>query len=59
LKADPGEFTDVARPHPDVVKRFEGLMLERFRKTHPEADKEPARLSAEDAIDWYVRPRDV
>jgi choline-sulfatase len=59
LKADPGEFTDAAARHPELVKRFEGLMLERFRKTHPEAEKEPARLAPEDALDWYVRPRDV
>ncbi|HZT32991.1 MAG TPA: sulfatase-like hydrolase/transferase [Bryobacteraceae bacterium] len=56
---DPGEFTDVAGQHPDLVRKFQGLMLERFRKTHPEAANEPARLSVEDALDWYLRPRDV
>ncbi len=59
LKEDPGEFTDIAPKHPELVRRFEALMLERFRGTHPEAQNEPRGLSAEDAIDYYVRPRDV
>lgn len=59
LKADPGEFTDVAAKHPDVVERMEGLMLERFRRTHPDAASEPQRLSRAEALEWYLRPRDV
>lgn len=59
LEKDPGEFTDVARQHPDVVTRLESLMLDRFRKTHPDAPSEPPRLSIAEAIDWYLRPRDV
>jgi choline-sulfatase len=59
LKDDPGEFTDVAARYPDLVKRFEGLMLERFRKTHPDADKEPAKVGIEDTLDFYLRPRDA
>jgi hypothetical protein len=35
------------------------LMLKRFRTTHPEAASEPQRLSPEESLDWYVRPRDV
>jgi arylsulfatase A-like enzyme len=58
-KQDPGECTDVAAKHPDVVAKMERLMLDRFRKTHPEAEKEPQRLSREDAVEWYLRPRDV
>lgn len=54
-KSDPGEFTDVAARHPDVVKRLSALLLDRFRSTHPEAAQEPAA----DPIDWYLRPRDV
>ena len=27
--------------------------------THPDAAQEPQRLSAGDALEWYVRPRDV
>jgi arylsulfatase A-like enzyme len=59
LEKDPGEFTDVARKHPDVVTRLESLMLDRFRKTHPDAPSEPPRLSIAEAIDWYLRPRDA
>jgi len=58
-KADPGEFTDVAAKHPRVVEEMENLILERFRRTHPEAAIEPGNLSREAAIEWYVRPRDA
>ncbi len=57
LERDPGEFANVASKNPAVVKRLQGLMLERFRRTHPEAAREPAG-SVEAALDWYVRPRD-
>lgn len=59
LEADPGEFTDVAAKNPAVVAKFEGLMLERFRKTHPDAPREPQRLSREEAIEFYLKPRDL
>jgi len=59
LEKDSGEFTDVSKKHPKVVEQMEALMLERFRQTHPDAEKEPARLSREEAIEYYVRPRDV
>ena len=59
LRSDPGEFTDVAQKHPDVLARFEGLMLNRFRATHPDRDSEPQRLSREEAIEFYLRPRDA
>jgi choline-sulfatase len=59
LKSDPGEFTDVAATHPEVVGELSRLMLERFRSTHPEASAEPPRLATADAIDWYLRPRDA
>jgi choline-sulfatase len=59
LKEDPGEFTDVSKKQPEIVAKLEGLMLERFRKTHPEAAGEPKGLSAEEALEFYVRPRDV
>jgi len=57
--ADPGEFTNVAAQNRDAVDKLEKLMLERFRTTHPEAAQEPPRLSVEESLDWYVRPRDV
>jgi len=59
LRSDPGEFTDVARQHPDVVQRLLNLMLERFRTTHPEARNEPKGLSPAEAIEFYLRPRDA
>ena len=58
LKADPGEFTDVAAKHPDVVEQLRGLMLARYRSTHPEASAEPKGVSSEDALEFYLRPRD-
>jgi choline-sulfatase len=56
---DNGEFKNLAASQPQVVKEMQGLMLDRFRRTHPEAAHEPQRLGNEDALDWYVRPRDV
>ena len=56
---DPGEFTNVAAQNREVVGKLENLMLERFRTTHPEAAQEPPRLSVEESLDWYLRPRDV
>ena len=59
LASDPGEFHDVAAKNAGVVATLEGLMLERFRRTHPDAAAEPQRLSREEAIEFYLRPRDV
>jgi choline-sulfatase len=59
LEADPGEFTDLSAKSPAVVAKMEGLILERFRKTHPDAEQEPQRLSREEAIEFYLRPRDA
>lgn len=58
-QADPGEFTDVAEKHPELVQAFSKQMLEVFRKTHPEAGAEPANLDIGSALDWYLRPRDA
>ena len=59
LGRDPGEFTNVAAKHPEVVAQLANAMLARFRATHPEAGAEPAGLAAADAIEWYLRPRDA
>jgi arylsulfatase A-like enzyme len=59
LKSDPGEFTDVAKKHPDIVKRMESLMLARFRQTHPDSEHEDRRADAREAIESYLSPRDV
>jgi hypothetical protein len=42
-----------------VVEKMERLMLDRFRATHPESAAEPARVSRAEAIEFYLRPRDV
>jgi choline-sulfatase len=57
-KADPGEFTNVASSHPDVVAELQKLMLSRFRSTHPDAPNESANLDPYEAIEWYLVPRD-
>jgi choline-sulfatase len=59
LEKDPGEFTDVFSSHPGTVNQLQALMLNRFRTTHPEAPAEPPRLSSEEALEFYLRPRDV
>ncbi|MFN3321867.1 MAG: sulfatase [Bryobacteraceae bacterium] len=59
LKSDPGEFTDVAAKNPKAVAKMQSLLLDRFRTTHPEVEKEPGSLSREEAIEWYLRPRDA
>ncbi len=59
LKADPGEFTDVARQNPELVAKVQGLMLARFRNTHPDAPQEPKRANIDELLEWYVRPRDA
>jgi arylsulfatase A-like enzyme len=59
LKADPGEFENVAAKHPEVVAELSKLLLGRFRATHPEAGSEPGGLATPDAIEWYLRPRDA
>jgi hypothetical protein len=42
-----------------MTLRLEALMLSRFRATHPDSRLEPERLSIEEALDYYVRPRDA
>jgi len=58
LKNDPGEFTNVAAKHPEMVEKLENLMLERFRSTHPDREREPQRLRRAEAIEFYLAPRD-
>jgi len=59
LQSDPGEFHNLAREHPKEVDQFTGLLLQRFRLTHPDASHEPRDLHREDVLDWYLRPRDA
>ena len=50
LEADPGELADVAAANRPVTETMQTLLLESFRKTRP---------AAEEAIQWYLRPRDT
>lgn len=59
LQADPGEFHNAAKQHPELVEQLEAVMLKRLRATHPDAHNEPRALTSEEALDWYVRPRDA
>jgi arylsulfatase A-like enzyme len=59
LLDDPGEFRDLSEQRPDVVAQLGRLLLDRFRQTHPDAASEPPRVSQEESLDWYVRPRDL
>ncbi|MBI2685385.1 MAG: sulfatase-like hydrolase/transferase [Acidobacteria bacterium] len=58
-KADPGEFTNVAAKHPEVVASMQQSILARYRSTHPDAAQEPKNLAASEAIEFYVVPRDA
>jgi choline-sulfatase len=57
VEADPGEFTDRAAENADVAAELLELALRRFRATHPEAGREPPGLAREEALDWYLTPR--
>ncbi len=59
LTKDPGELENVVTQETDAASRLRQMLLDRFRATHPDAAQEPQRLSAGDALEWYVRPRDV
>ena len=59
LERDPDELHDVARGHPDVVVDLKRRMLQRFRSTHPERDNEPSNGGTDEALMWYLRPRDA
>ena len=59
LKADPGEFNNVASKHPEVVRRLEETLLSRFRATHPDAAGEPRGRDPVESIEWYLPPRDA
>jgi choline-sulfatase len=59
MNDDPDEFHNVALQHAEVVADLSEQMLSLFRNTHPEAGHEPSAVSVEDALDWYLRPRDA
>lgn len=59
LKKDSDEFDNIADRQPGVASRLKRLMLDRFRATHPDAESEPHRSGLDEALDWYLRPRDA
>lgn len=59
LEKDPGEFTNVAAEQKEVVATLSAELLGRFRSTHPDTGSEPAGLRLDDAIEWYLHPRDA
>ncbi len=58
-KTDTDEFYNVAAKHPDVVAAMQQSILNRYRATHPDAAKEPKGVSAAEAVEFYVVPRDA
>ena len=58
LEKDRDELTDVASKNPKIVAEMLGLLLGRFRATHPEASQEPDGTT-EERLEWYLRPRDA
>ncbi|MDQ6700686.1 MAG: sulfatase-like hydrolase/transferase, partial [Acidobacteriota bacterium] len=59
LQKDPGEFTDIAKREPETVAKLQAMMLDRFRKTHPDAAHEPPGASSDEAVEFYLKPRDA
>jgi arylsulfatase A-like enzyme len=59
LKSDPGEFDDISAKHPEVVREMRDFVLERFRATHTEAAQEPPGATPDEALEFYLRPRDA
>ncbi|MCL4784384.1 MAG: sulfatase-like hydrolase/transferase [Bryobacterales bacterium] len=57
-QADPGEMHNLAARHPEVVRELQQAALARFRATHPDAANEPAGAPLEDALEFYLPPRD-
>lgn len=58
VEADPGELRNLASRHPAVVRELQQMALSRFRATHPDAANEPSGAPLEDALEFYLPPRD-
>lgn len=58
LRRDPGEQNDLAGDpqYAGRLARMQLLMLERFRRSHPRAEKLPPQLSLEESLVWFTRP---
>lgn len=59
LEADPRESTNVAGDNPEVLARLQSQLLERFRKTHPDAADVPEGMTTVGQLVWFCEPRDV
>jgi choline-sulfatase len=59
LRNDPGEFVNLAARQPGVVAELQQVALDRFRRTHPEAEREPSGADREAALEFYLPPRDA
>ena len=59
LRNDPEEFVDISSREPKRAAAFKGLLLDRFRTTHPNALKEPRSSTNDEILDWYLRPPDA
>jgi len=60
LRRDPEELQNLATDprHADRLRAMQAHLVTVFDKTHPDAAKRPAGLTAEQALTWYCEPRD-
>jgi arylsulfatase A-like enzyme len=58
IRVDPGETKNLAgdRKLRGVLEKLQGLMLRRFRETHPKAREIPAGLNREQELAWFCEP---
>lgn len=61
LKEDPKETTNLAydSTYWDKVYEMQELMLDRFKKTHPDAHRLPDELNVTGQLVWFCQPRDI
>ncbi len=55
MVADPEEMKDVARDHPEIVRRLQRHLLDRLNETWPPSILLPAGLAEEEAIDFMLQ----
>jgi len=61
LEADPGETTNLAyrNEHREMVDSLQGMMLDWFMETHPQAEYVPSGLDTTGKLIWFCEPRDT
>lgn len=61
LENDPYEMHDVSKEpkNAEILLHLQGLMLQRFIETHPDAANCPKELTLEGKLVWFCEPRDV